>query len=178
MQSQEEESKRNSYDSASGSRASAATTRTKISTLRIGLSVTLGLLLFQFLMGMWLNLFAQFPTTSTTTQFGSSMMSAMMSTMMSSPLMLIMMVHMMNGYLLFFLSIAILAVSLWLGRLFPIILAAVGLVSVLTAGISGLSFMFSGFQNNLYSYTMAAGFISAFTVYFGEMLLSFFNSSK
>lgn len=133
-------------------------------------------LIVQFLLGMWVNLFASFPSTFVSSASSSGMMGMMSSMMGASSMMgggmLVLMVHMMNGYLLLFLSIVVLAVSLNSGRAKIIGLAIAGLGSILLAGISGLAFMFSGFQNDLYSYSMAVGFILAFGIYFLESYFS------
>jgi len=44
--------------------------------------------------------------------------------------------------------------------------ALAGVLSIATAGLSGLLFIASGFANNTFSYLMAMGFISAFIAYF------------
>jgi hypothetical protein len=144
----------------------AATGRLQL--VRVTLAIMLADLLIQFLLGIWLNLFATFPSIASTPSSG--MMSSMSSVMAGG--MSALMVHMLNGYLLFILSIVVLAVSLYSGRTSIAVMGILGLVSILLAGISGLIFMFSGFQNNLYSYLMALGFISGLTVYFMELYFS------
>ncbi|MDH2900164.1 MAG: hypothetical protein PXY39_04260 [archaeon] len=131
----------------------------RLPAVRISVGVILSLLVLQFLMGMWLNLFATFPTISTS--FG--MMGIMGSIMAGGMGLLI--AHMMSGFLLVFASVAVLAFSAYSGRTDVVLLGIAGLALIVLAGISGLIFMFSGFQNNLYSYLMAVGFIFAFLVY-------------
>ena len=122
--------------------------------------IALALLFAQFLLGMWLNLFASFPAIPFQSGFGG-MMSSMMAGGMS-----ILMVHMMLGYALLVVSILVFAFAMASEGQTPILLSALGLASVIVAGLGGLGFMFSGFQNNSFSYLMAGGFISAFPAYF------------
>ncbi len=148
----------------------------RFALLRALVAVTLVDLLVQFLLGMWVNLFASLPSTFVSSASSSGMMGMMSSMMGASSMMgggmLVLMVHMMNGYLLLFLSILVLAVSLYSGRAKITGLAIAGVGSILLAGISGLIFMFSGFQDDLYSYSMAVGFILAFGIYFLVMYFS------
>lgn len=135
--------------------------------MRVTVAAVLGALLLQFLMGTWLNLFAAFPP-----ELGSySGMIGMMSFMFSGG-MPVLMVHMMMGYLLLLLSMVVLVASIQTGDARTVFLGAVGLASVLLASVSGLDFMFSGFQNNIYSYLMAVGFVVAFMVYSLELSLA------
>lgn len=148
----------------------AATGRLEL--VRVTLAIMLADLLIQFLLGIWLNLFATFPSITSTSSSGmmGGMMSSMSAVMAGG--MSVLMVHVLNGYLLFILSIVVFAVSLYSGRTSIAVMGTLGLVSILLAGISGLSFTFSGFQNNLYSYLMALGFITSLTVYFMELYFS------
>ncbi len=128
-------------------------------------------LLLQFLLGMWLNLFATFPQL-TGNGFGG-MMGSMMSFMFSGG-MAVVMIHMMLGFVIVTLAVVLLAASAAVNserKARTVLLAAAGLSSIIFAGILGLAFMFSGFQNNVYSYLMAVGFILAFMAYFAELLL-------
>ena len=138
----------------------------RLQAVRISVGVILGLLILQFLMGMWLNLFATFPTIST-----SSGMIGIMSSIMVGGMGLLM-THMMMGFLILFASVAVLALSSYSGRTDVVLLGIAGLALIALAGISGLSFMFSGFQNDLYSYLMAVGFIFAFLVYSVDLFIS------
>ena len=73
----------------------------RLSAVRVSVGVILALLTIQFLMGMWLNLFATFPTISTS----SGMMGIMGSIMVAG--MGLLMAHMMSGFLLLFASVAV-----------------------------------------------------------------------
>ncbi|MDE1846933.1 MAG: hypothetical protein KGH52_02635 [Candidatus Micrarchaeota archaeon] len=44
--------------------------------------------------------------------------------------------------------------------------AAIGLVSLLVAYVSGFEFLLSGFQSNIFSFTMSLGFVAALLSYF------------
>src|SRR5713101_3687819 len=144
-----------------------------ITTLRAIVVVMLLALFLQFLLGMWLNLFATFPqlTVSSGNMFGG-MMGSMMSFMLSGG-MPILMIHMMTGFVMLALAVIVLAVSVTVysdKKMSGVLLGVGGLSSIIFAGISGLYFMYSGFSNDVYSYLMAVGFIVAFMAYFAELL--------
>jgi hypothetical protein len=143
--------------------------------VRLSVGVILADLLVQFLLGMWLNLFASFANMPGSLFSMSGMMGSgtgMSNTMMTiSASMAVLMIHMLNGYLLGILSIIALALSLCSKKISIASLGVAGFASILLAGISGLSFMFSGFQNNAFSYLMAVGFVVALFVYFVELYL-------
>ncbi|MDG6971130.1 MAG: hypothetical protein JRN54_08510, partial [Nitrososphaerota archaeon] len=126
--------------------------------------IALALLFLQFLLGMWLNLFASFPTSSFNQSGFGGMMSIMMGFMMTGG-MSVLMIHMMLGYALFIVSILVFAFAIGSKEQTPILLGAAGVASVTIAGLGGLGFMFSGFQNDFFSYIMAVGFLSAFVTY-------------
>lgn len=147
----------------------------RLSLVRLSVSVILADLLFQFLLGMWLNLFASFANMPGSLFSMSGMMASgmgMSNMMPMSASMAVLMIHMLNGYLLGILSIIALALSLYSKKISIASLGVAGFASILLAGVSGLSFMFSGFQNNAFSYLMAVGFVAALFVYFVELYLS------
>ncbi len=126
------------------------------------------LLIVQFIIGMWMNLFAVFPS------FGSSLfMYGMMQVMFSVPEL---MVHMMNGILIGLVSLMIFIVLATFSDYRLSLLGGTASVSVLIAGISGLEFMFSGFTNNVFSFLMSLGFI--FTVIAYSLILYIVPTSK
>lgn len=139
----------------------------RLGLVRVSVAVVLAVLLLQFLVGMWLNLFATFPNVPSAYSGG---MAGMMSFMFSGG-MSVLMIHMMTGYLILALAVVALAASASAGRTSLAALAAGGLVSVVLAGASGLYFMYSGFANEAYSYLMAVGYVLAFSFYFVELLL-------
>ncbi|MCL4358790.1 MAG: hypothetical protein M1463_01040 [Candidatus Thermoplasmatota archaeon] len=126
------------------------------------------LLIVQFIIGMWMNLFAVFPS------FGSSLfMYGIMQVMFSVPEL---MVHMMNGILIGLVSLMIFIVLATFSDYRLSLLGGTASVSVLIAGISGLEFMFSGFTNNVFSFLMSLGFI--FTVIAYSLILYIVPTSK
>jgi hypothetical protein len=136
--------------------------------VKAALVIVLVDLVIQFILGMYLNLFGIFPSQIST----GSGMGGMMSTMMGGsgiPTMSILMVHMLNGYLLGIISLVVLGLSAYSKSPRLVGLSIVGTAFILFAGISGLSFMFSMFSDNLLSFTMALGFIGAFVSYFFEI---------
>ena len=139
-------------------------------TSRLGVNLILlefFLLIIQFVIGMWMNLFAVFPS------FGQSFfMYGMMKVMFSVPEL---MVHMMLGILIGLVSLMIFFVFAMTGDYRLSLLSAVASVSILTAGIGGLEFMFSGFANNIFSFLMSLGFI--FTVVAYASILYMISSS-
>ncbi len=141
----------------------------RIALLRGFLGVILALLFLQFLMGMWLNLFATFPSFFVGSSYG--MMGSSMSFMMSGG-MSILMAHMLSGYVLGILAILVLGISIYSRNTTFVALSVAGLGFIILSGIAGLSFMFSGFQGNLLSYLMALGFISSLAIYFFELYVS------
>lgn len=141
--------------------------RDRFSLLRTVAALTLAALTLQFLLGMWLNLFAAFPTTS---QSYVGVMGTMMNFIFSGG-MPVLMVHMMAGFLLLLLSVFVLVASIRTENNRVAFLGFVGLGAIVLSGVSGLDFMFSGFQDNFYSYLMATGFILAFGSYSAELYL-------
>ena len=127
---------------------------------RLGINLILlefFLLSIQFIIGMWMNLFAVFPS------FGHSFsMYGMMQVMFSVPEL---MVHMMLGILIELVSLIIFFVFAMAGDYRLSTLSAVASISILAAGIGGLEFIFSGFANNIFSFIMSLGFIFTVVAY-------------
>ncbi len=126
--------------------------------------VILGFLLLQFILGMTLNLFVSFPNipvgSSDQTYFNA---------IFTTPFLL---VH-------FIVGVGLLLGSIWLligaikTKVGDISLVAVlGFISTLASYVSGFEFLLSGFQNNLFSFTMSIGFIVALLSYFRLYQLS------
>lgn len=126
------------------------------------------LLTIQFIIGIWMNLFAPFPS------FGTSFfMYGMMQVMFSVPEL---MVHMMNGILIGLVSLMIFML-LATGNDYRLsLLGGAASFSILIAGISGIEFMFSGFTNNAFSFLMSLGFI--FTVIAYSSILYIVSNSR
>src|SRR2546428_2080485 len=115
-----------------------------ITTVRAIVAVMLLALLLQFLLGMWLDLFATFPqqTVSSGEVFGG-MMGSMMSFMLTGG-MPVLMVHMMTGFVMLALAVIMLAVSVTAysdKKATGVLLGVAGLGSLLLAGDSGVCFL-------------------------------------
>ena len=148
------------------------TRRNRMGTMsRLGMNLILlefFFLIIQFIIGMWMNLFAVFPF------FGNYFfMYGMMRVMFSVPEL---MVHMMLGILIGLVSLIIFFVFAMEGDYGLSALSAVASASILTAGIGGLEFVFSGFTNNVFSFLMSLGFI--FTVVAYASILYMISSSN
>jgi hypothetical protein len=148
------------------------TRRNRMGTMsRLGMNLILlefFFLIIQFIIGMWMNLFAVFPS------FGNYFfMYGMMRVMFSVPEL---MVHMMLGILIGLVSLIIFFVFAMEGDYGLSALSAVASASILTAGIGGLEFVFSGFTNNVFSFLMSLGFI--FTVVAYASILYMISSSN
>ena len=129
----------------------------RIHLLLTGVMAELVLLAMQFVLGMWMNLFALFPTSSVAfPTYG------MMNVMFSVPEL---MVHMMNGVLIGMLSLMIFVMSLMGGYRKSAMLSVIASISIFLAGMSGLEFILTGFQNNVLSFTMSLGFVVAVISY-------------
>ncbi|SIM83931.1 hypothetical protein [Cuniculiplasma divulgatum] len=122
------------------------------------IAIELLLLAVQFVFGIWMNLFAPFPTARVAFQ-----PYAMMTVMISVPEL---MIHMMNGVLIGLLSLMIFVLAIMRADFRSAAISAVASLSILLAGISGLLFLFSGFQDNVFSFAMSIGFIVAVISYF------------
>ncbi len=122
------------------------------------------LLVVQFIIGMWINLFA--PMNVPAQPYGHMMGGYFMSIMVQIPEV---MVHMMIGFLIGLLSLIILIISFFTKRLSIIVLLAINGFLVLIAGIYGLIFLLGGLQNNVQSFIMAMGFIGAVSSDFGTI---------
>ena len=75
------------------------------------------------------------------------------------------MVHMMNGVLIGMLSLMIFVMSLMGGYRKSAMLSVIASISIFLAGMSGLEFILTGFQNNILSFTMSLGFVVAVISY-------------
>ncbi len=128
--------------------------------------VMISFLVVQFISGIYVNLFVSFPTIGT-----SYSMFSMMRLMLSRGIPL--MFHMMTGMAVAAFSVlTLVAFAISAPRGLPI--AIVGLVSTLAAGTAGMTFVFTGFQNQFYSLVMALAWLFALLSYF--TLLFLYNS--
>lgn len=124
-------------------------------------------LLLQFLLGMYTNLFISLPRT---TMRASGLLMPGMGHMMSAGILdPVFMAHMVVGMLLAIGAVATVIVAVRVKHPFFVIITIIGLIAVLIAGYGGIMFFMNG-EHNSESYTMAIGWLSAFTTYF--MVLS------
>ena len=116
------------------------------------LALDLGLVVLQYGLGMYVNLYVQVPFG---TGWGGTMMGmgGMMGWMWGQPALVW---HMMNGWIIFLLTLLIAVLSLAFGSGRVAMASWAALVSVVVAGTGGMLFMFSGGQNGD-SYLMALG---------------------
>ncbi len=124
----------------------------------------LSLLVFQFLIGMYLNLFVSIPAAIS--------FSGMMSLNVSYDGFGFVMFHMMLGMLIGFVSLGMLVMSFFNGHSPTTVISLALFLSVLLGGINGLLFLFGG-QNNINSYFMSIGFI--LSIIFDMLLIMFVN---
>ncbi|MEM0280074.1 hypothetical protein [Metallosphaera sp.] len=129
-------------------------------------SLTIGsltLLLIEFILGMWINLFVSLPP-GTPNRPPYQETGFMMGTFLGSFGGAVM-AHFMLGVLIALVSFVIMILAFLLGDLKVMMTGVISFLFIVVAGISGLSFMMSGFTNNFYSFLMSVGFILAFSSY-------------
>ncbi|MDE1856880.1 MAG: hypothetical protein KGH98_02220 [Candidatus Micrarchaeota archaeon] len=131
---------------------------------RRGIMAILAFLLLQFILGMTLNLFVAFPGIPA----GSSDQTYI-NAIFTTPFLL---GHFIIGVGLLFGSIWILIGAILTKVRNISIVAAIGLISILAAYVSGFGFLLSGFQDNTLSFTMSLGFIVALVSYFSLFHMS------
>ncbi len=115
------------------------------------------LLILQFLLGMFANLFVTFTTSSAANRLASIFTEG-------SPAL---MAHVIIGIVLFVLSLIVLIFAGFTSRRRLLGIASLGFASMAVAFFSGIAFVFSTYADNSLSYLMAVGFIIAFIVYGG-----------
>ncbi len=114
------------------------------------LTLDLGLVVLQYALGMYVNLYVQIP-------FGTGGGGMMMGWMGGLPALLW---HMMNGWLVFLVTLLVAMVSLTTRDNQLVLASWTGLLSVAAAGIGGMYFLISGGQSG-YSYLMSLGALGA-----------------
>lgn len=133
-------------------------TRTMLKIAKELIFIEILMLVIQFVIGMWMNLFATFPTsTYPSTMFG------MMGAMFLMPELI---AHMMLGILILLISLVIFIMLMIEGDYVSSVLSAIAFISIAVAAIAGMEFVFSGFSNNVFSFMMALGFIFSVMAYF------------
>ncbi|MDE1870113.1 MAG: hypothetical protein KGH71_03975 [Candidatus Micrarchaeota archaeon] len=133
-------------------------------SFRIDFIAILFFLVVQFILGMTLNLFVPFPTIP-----AGSADQAYFNAIFSTPYLL---AHFIVGFGLLLGSIWILIGAVRNKSKTIIAIAGIGFLSILSAYTSGYEFLLSGFQSNLFSFTMSMGFMAALVCYFALFLLA------
>ncbi|MGB9815595.1 MAG: hypothetical protein ACPLVI_06575 [Thermoplasmata archaeon] len=134
------------------------------SLLIIILFIQVLLLMLQFTIGMWINLFA--PMNIATPPHHMFMMYIFFQI----PLL---MSHFMLGILIGLVSIVIIVISVFSGKIIIPLLAVLNGVLIFIAGLSGIYFVLSNLSYNPFSYIMALCFIGAV---FTDFLILYFSS--
>ncbi|WP_020375253.1 hypothetical protein [Sulfobacillus thermosulfidooxidans] len=127
--------------------------------------VMVGLLLIQFVLGMYTNLYVTLPTMNAGHNGIPMGFHMMIARGFTSP---VFMIHMMLGVFLVVLSLITALKSLSSTGASPKLWAGIGLVAVIVAGYSGLTFFMDG-QHNIDSLTMAIAWLIALSAYFIAM---------
>lgn len=116
------------------------------------------LVALEFILGMWLNLYGVFPSSSSATAAISDS---------GNPDLI---AHMIVGVLLFVGSIAIVVQSLRDPYRPVRVFAIAGLIAVVLTGSFGLGFIYSSYDNNAYSLGMALGLLAIVTIYYESLV--------
>ena len=114
------------------------------------------ILIIEFLVGMYLNLFSADPA-------GSKSVNPFVQIFTGGQLLLA--VHVIIGFLLLFLSLLLLLLSIAVRHGRTILLAVIGLGAMLLAFWAGIAFVLGGYSNDQLSYGMAVGFLLSFVFY-------------
>ena len=116
----------------------------KYSYAYTGIFVIIILLVLQFLLGIYINLYVSFPPISELhLHFPANY--------------IIVMIHMMLGFLILIASFILMLLAIRINDIKMIISGALGFVFVIVAGLSGFIFLFN--EYNIYSFLMAFSFI-------------------
>lgn len=128
--------------------------------LALFVTAMLTILSLQFILGMYLNLYVSIPSYPSFGPMGSRML-AMMTLGFHRPWV---MVHLVMGFLILGLALAIVAGSAWTRADGARARALVGALAVSVAAYGGMTFLMAG-QHNGASFLMAAGWLAAFLAY-------------
>src|SRR2546428_8774048 len=120
--------------------------------------IMMPLLIAQFLLGMFANLFITFSTSTDPNPL------AVVFTGGSPALM----VHVLIAVVLFILALQVLVTATFINRRPVVAIASAGFVSIALAFFTGLAFVYSGYENDSLSYLMAVGFL------FGLIICGYF----
>ncbi len=122
--------------------------------VRYSIMVIVTLLIVEFLLGMWVNLYAAVPVG---TKLGLSQPDFAGKFELE--------IHLIVGIFLGILSIVALIFTSLLKKILAVVFALFGAVSIIVAGVSGLAFASGGYVNNGESYTMSVAFLAAILLY-------------
>src|SRR3989442_4336834 len=125
--------------------------------IQILFRIMMPLLILQFLLGMFANLFVTFSTSTDPNPL------AVVFTGGSPALML----HVIVAVVLFVLALVVLVTATFIHRrpAIAIAIASAGFASVALAFFSGVAFVYTGYANNTLSYLMAVGFLLGLIIY-------------
>ncbi|MDE1855766.1 MAG: hypothetical protein KGH49_00825 [Candidatus Micrarchaeota archaeon] len=139
-----------------------STSKLRMKKLRITITVLIALITLQGLLGNAINLFAIFPSGQVNGYFGFFQAVASVGPEL--------IIHMLNGFLILALAIAVLAMSFtWNGSKETKIASIIGLFAVVSAIAGGILFVLSGFLDNSFSAQMGGSFIFAYLAYFAAL---------
>ena len=113
------------------------------------------LLIVQFLLGMFANLFITFSTSTDPNPL------AVVFTGGSPALML----HVLVAAVIFILALQVLVTATFIHRKPLVAIATAGFASIALAFFTGIAFVYSGYQNDSLSYLMAVGFLFGLIIY-------------
>jgi hypothetical protein len=123
--------------------------------VRFSIIAVVSLLIIEFLLGMWVNLYAAFPI--------GTKLSLSLQPDFSGKVEL--QVHLILGVLLGVISLIVLIFSALLKKVGALALGLVGVISIAAAGFSGLALASGGYTNTGESYVMAVAFLVAILIY-------------
>src|SRR6266581_4168890 len=117
--------------------------------------IMMPLLIVQFLLGMFANLFITFSTSTDPNPL------AVVFTCGSTALIL----HVLLAVILFILALQVLITALFIHRRPVVAVAGAGFASIAIAFFTGIAFVYSGYANDSLSYLMAVGFLFGLIIY-------------
>src|SRR2546426_8425699 len=117
--------------------------------------IMMPLLIVQFLLGMFANLFITFSTSTDPNPL------AVVFAGGSPALML----HVVIAVVLFILALQVLVTATFIHRKPLVAIATAGFASIALAFFTGIAFVYSGYQNESLSYLMAVGFLFGLIIY-------------
>jgi len=135
----------------------------KVRVIRIISIGIIVLLISQYLLGMWTNLFVVFPSEVPS-------VNPLDSVFTNGPYLLLS--HIVNGIGLGVMSICAVIISLISRNKRLVVLSISGFASILLAGESGIEFVLGWYNDNLYSFLMSLGFIASFAIFFAMLWFS------